>query len=89
MLNSVEDFIGDNDVGIPGSYFKVLVDLSPPDHDMAAFLLPNKGSSMDPSQYVITVDSLESVTGYDFFAFAPDQHIIEWLESTLDKENWK
>jgi endonuclease G len=89
VLSSVEDFIGDNEVGIPGSYFKVLVDLSPPDHGMAAFLLPNKGSSSDPILYAISVDSLESVTGYDFFAFAPDQQIIEWLESRLEKDKWK
>jgi endonuclease G len=89
VLNHVENFIGDNQVGVPGSYFKVLVDLSPPDHDMAAFLLPNQGSSSDPTRYVISVDSLESVTGYDFFAFAPDQQIIEWLESTVDIDNWK
>jgi endonuclease G len=89
VLNTVEGFIGDNEVGIPGSYFKVVVDLSPPDHDMAAFLLPNKGSSSDPARYAISVDSLESVTGYDFFAFAPDQPIIEWLESTLEKDHWK
>jgi endonuclease G len=89
VLNSVEQVIGANEVGVPSSYFKVLVDLSPPDHGMAAFLLPNRGSSSDPASYAITVDSLESVTGYDFFAFAPDQPMIEWLEATLILENWK
>lgn len=89
VLNSMEEVIGENEVGVPEYYFKVLVDLSPPDHEMAAFLLPNRGSSSDPAQYAISVDSLESVTGYDFFAYAPDQHIIEWLEATLMTENWK
>jgi DNA/RNA endonuclease G (NUC1) len=89
VLNSVVDVIGANDVGVPDSYFKVLVDLSPPDHDMVAFLLPHEGSSSDPVMYAITVDSLESVTGYDFFARAPDQEMIDWLEGTLLTENWK
>jgi endonuclease G len=89
VLNSVVEVIGANDVGVPGSYFKVLVDLSPPDHDMVAFLLPHEGSSSDPVIYAITVDSLESVTGYDFFAWAPDQEIIDWMESIVLTENWK
>jgi len=89
VLNSMMDVIGENDVGVPDSYFKVLVDLSPPDHDMVAFLLPHRGSSADPVAYAITVDSLEVVTGYDFFGGAPDPEIIDWLEGMILPENWK
>jgi hypothetical protein len=34
------------------------------------------------------VDSLEKVTGYDFFASAPDQDIIDWLEGHLEISDW-
>ena len=88
VLESLENFIGENEVGVPGSYFKVLVDLSPPDHSFIAFLLPNEGSSQALDHYAITVDSLENVTGYDFFANAPDQEVINWLEQQLDLESW-
>lgn len=88
VLGSLDSFIGENEVGVPGSYFKVLVDLSPPDHTFIAFLLSNTGSSEDLNRFAITVDSLEKVTGYDFFASAPDQEVIDWLESQLDLASW-
>ncbi len=88
-LNTVESSIGNNHVGVPGFYFKVLADLSPPDQNFVAFLLPNKRSSADILDYMITVDSLESFTGLDFFATAPDQDIISWLEQHLETNSWK
>jgi endonuclease G len=80
VLNTVERSIGKNEVAIPAYYFKVVVDLSPPGHGMIAFLLPNEGSGNELSNYVISVDSLEAFTGYDFFNSAPDQQMIDWLE---------
>lgn len=83
-----DSLIGANGVGIPGYYFKVLVDLSPPDHDMIAFLLPHSGSSEELMRFAISVDSLELITGYDFFAEAPDQEVITWLEREVQPDNW-
>jgi endonuclease G len=89
VLDPIRGVIGQNEVGVPGSYFKVLVDLSPPEFGMIAFLLPNNGSSKELTDYAITVDSLEIVTGYDFFAGAPDQEMIEWMEGKLVTDDWK
>lgn len=80
VLSELQKAIGENQVGVPGYYYKIVVDLSPPDHGMIAFLLPNEKSDRDLLHYAISVDSLESFTGYDFFALAPDQQGIEWLE---------
>ena len=88
LFTSADSLIGENGVGVPGHYFKVLVDLSPPDHDMIAFLLPNFGSSEELSSFVLTVDSLEQLSAYDFFAGAPDQEVIEWLEQRIEPGNW-
>ena len=88
LFSPSDSLIGKNGVGVPGYYFKVLVDLSPPDHDMIAFLLPNSGSSEDLMQFAITVDSLEQLTAYDFFSVAPDQEMIEWLEQRIEPGNW-
>ena len=43
---------------------------------------------MDLDHFAISVDSLELVTGYDFFASAPDLEVIEWLEGKLDLDSW-
>jgi len=88
LFSPSDSLIGENGVGVPGHYFKVLVDLSPPDHDMIAFLLPNSGSSEELIHFAITVDSLEQLSAYDFFSGAPDQEVIEWLEGRLEPGNW-
>jgi endonuclease G len=88
LFSPADSLIGENGVGVPGFYFKVLVDLSPPDHDMIAFLLPNSGSSENLIQFAMPVDSLEQLSGYDFFASAPDQEIIEWLEGRIEQGKW-
>lgn len=80
VLSSIEGTIGENQVGVPGYYFKIIVDLSPPGHGMIAFLMPNEGSDLDLDRYAISVDSLESFTGYNFFELTPEQESIEWLE---------
>ena len=88
LFGSIDTMIGLNEVGVPDSYFKVLVDLSPPDHSMIAFILPNARSSEDLIQFAISVDSLEIITGYNFFASAPEPDVIEWMEGELDLDSW-
>ena len=88
VLASIDSFIGENQVGIPKHYFKVLVDLSPPDHSLIAFLLPNSASSGSLMSFAIPVDSLEQITGYDFFAAAPNPEMVDWLERRLDLDSW-
>jgi len=87
VLNNVEGHIGTNNVGIPGYYFKVILDLSPP-NKMIAFLLPNAASKESVYRYAISVDSLEAYTGYDFFAGVNDQRSISLLESQADTTSW-
>lgn len=88
LFSSTDSLIGNSGVGVPGYYFKVLVDLSPPDHDMIAFLLPNAASSEELLSFAITVDSLERLSAYDFFAETPDQEVIHWLEQRIEPGNW-
>ena len=88
LFTAGDSLIGENGVGVPGYYFKVLVDLSPPYHDMIAFLLPHSGSSDELIQFAIPVDSLEQLSGYDFFSEAPDQDVIAWLERQMNPGNW-
>jgi len=88
VLSNIDSVIGENNVGVPDYYFKVLADLSPPDHSFIAFLLPNTRLTVDLQRFAITVDSLESFTGYDFFASAPDQNVIRWLEARIEPGVW-
>jgi endonuclease G len=54
---------------------------------MIAFLIPNEKSEKPLQNYVVTVDSLESLTGIDFFPELPDS-IENHLESSKDVSSW-
>nr|WP_321289379.1 DNA/RNA non-specific endonuclease [uncultured Sunxiuqinia sp.] len=64
ILNNKIGKIGADSVTVPAEYYKVLYSDK---NGMIAFILPNEKSSKDLSQFFVTVDSVESVTGIDFF----------------------
>ena len=79
--------IGANKVTVPGKYYKVVFDLTPP-QKMIGFILPNEGSDKPLKDFAVTVDVVEEATGLDFFSLVP-QPTQEQLESTISVEGWK
>lgn len=78
--------IGRNKVTVPEYYYKVVYDLTPP-QKMIGFILPNKGSRKDLSEFAVTVDQVEKVTGLDFFNVIPKQRQEE-LEGSISIKSW-
>jgi endonuclease G, mitochondrial len=78
--------IGGNKVTIPSKYYKVIY--SPKNNSMIGFLLSNKGSSSELKSFVVSVDSIESITGIDFFHELPDE-IENELESKVNLGDWE
>ncbi|MGQ8336282.1 DNA/RNA non-specific endonuclease [Sunxiuqinia sp. A32] len=84
ILNANLGTIGDNEVSIPSKYYKVIYD---EENGMIALLLANEGSQNPLSDFVVTVDSIEVLTGVDFFP-GLDDAIEANLESTVNITNW-
>ncbi|MEQ8705835.1 MAG: DNA/RNA non-specific endonuclease [Phaeodactylibacter sp.] len=81
--------IGNNEVTIPGGYFKVLLDLEEPQLKAIGFVLPNTISYEPLYKFVASVDEVEAMTGFDFFAdFLPDE-VEAALESKADVDLWR
>jgi len=69
--------IGANNVTVPGAYYKAIYDLTPP-HKTIAYILPHKEDlSKDLSQYCVSVDILENLTGIDFFPGIREEKELE------------
>lgn len=68
--NNIEQ-IGEEDVTVPGYYYKVIYDLTPP-QKMTAFLLPHVKKPEPYMNYQTTVDKVEEMTGIDFFKVLKD-----------------
>ena len=80
--------IGAEGVTVPGFYFKVVMDISAPGYKAIAFYMPNEKSEKGYMAYAISVDELEKITGYNFFAKLPAK-LIEPIEAKLDVTQWK
>lgn len=78
--------IGSDHVTVPGGYYKVLYD-PVGTKKMIAFVLPNEKRSSPLKTFVVSVDSVESLTNIDFFPELPDE-IENKLESQSDFTKW-
>jgi len=89
VFAGIDKFIGQNRVGVPKYYFKVIADISPPSYKVIAFLLENQSSTADLFTFAVSVDSVEKATGYDFFYALPDQEMAARLEKVNDSRPWR
>jgi endonuclease G len=89
VLKGIKKYIGENHVGVPEYYFKVIADISAPSYKVIAFVLQNRGSSDDIMKYSVTIDSIEKITGYDFFSSLTDKEMEERIEKNNYSRLWK
>lgn len=86
VLTSSKGTIGASEVTVPKYYYKVIYDPTG-EEKMIALILPNEKSNEQLVNYVVSVDSVETLTGIDFFPDLDDE-IENRLESELQGELW-
>lgn len=81
--------IGKNRVSVPEYYFKVVLDYSNPDVKAIGFVIPNDSlkNAHLPAHYAVSIDSVEVLTGIDFFHALPDDQEV-LIERTLCIDCW-
>ncbi|MEI6132924.1 MAG: DNA/RNA non-specific endonuclease [Bacillota bacterium] len=79
--------IGNNRITVPALFYKVILDYTEPDIKGIAFIMPNEGSQEPLQHYVVTIDSVERVTGTDFFYQLPDEQ-EKIIERAVDLSKW-
>ena len=79
--------IGPNKVSVPNYYYKVILDYSEPNIKGIGFILPNIGSKEQLQNYAVTIDSVEKLTGIDFFPLLQDEQ-EKLIEKTLCIKCW-
>jgi len=78
--------IGQEEVLVPGYFFKVIYDKTG-DPKMIAFLFPNAKSDRPLADFAVSADEIEKLTGFDFFSQLPDE-IEANLENKVDLSGW-
>ena len=79
--------IGPNQVSVPEHFYKVILDNKGPELKALGFILPNQAASGPLSQFAVSVDSVERLTGIDFFPALPDS-LEDRLEAEGDISEW-
>ena len=78
----------DHDIHIPQLFFKLVVKVEQNGPSILAFLVPHVADgSGDIEDYLVTVDTIEALSGFDFFRELPDD-IEGALESEGTWQNW-
>ena len=77
-----------NKVSIPKLFYKVVLDNSGEEKRGIAFLMPNANCSDPILMYAVSIDSVEVLTGLDFFT-SLSEAVQEKLESITDVDPWR
>ena len=79
--------IGDEDVSVPNQFYKVILDNTNAKIKMLAFLMDHKDSGLSLYKFVVSVDTIETLTGIDFFPELEDS-IENKLEASSSYKSW-
>ena len=79
--------IGDEEVGVPNYFYKILMDYNHGNPKMIAFLMEHEKYNQPLYSFVVSVDAVERLTGIDFFPQLKDA-IENSLEASSSYKNW-
>lgn len=79
--------IGDSKILVPSAFFKAFCAPYINKPRAIAFVYPNMSAPGNMENYVMTIDQLESLTGFDFFASLPDD-IENEIEAVASFKEW-
>ncbi len=79
--------IGNDRITVPGYFYKVILDYNEPEIKGIGFIMPNEGSQEPLQHFAVTIDSVEKLTGTDFFYQLPEEH-EKLIESTINLGKW-
>jgi endonuclease G len=87
-LNSSLTKIGPNEVCVPTHYYKVILDFKKTQSKAIGFIMPNSGSKEDLKSFAVSIDSVEQITGLDFFFQLNDSFELK-LEKEVCLDCWE
>jgi len=67
VFTQIIDTIGENNVSVPKYYYKTILKFKDDSINGIGFLLENKKSSKSYFDFVVSIDSIEKITGVDFY----------------------
>lgn len=81
------EYIGDSRVYVPRKFFKVIISPYANPARGIGFIMPNEKVEGGMQACAVSIDSVETLTGHDFFSSLPDE-IEDEIESQCDFHYW-
>lgn len=88
LVPEPDEFIGQNQVAVPKAFFKVVAAPYAKPPRGIGFIMPNGNVKGGMQAAAVSIDSVEAVTGHDFFASLPDS-IQELIEGQCRFSKWR
>lgn len=80
--------IGSEKVAVPNQFYKIVLDYNDGNPKVLAFLMPHENSNKPLYTFVVSVDTVEALTGIDFFPELDD--VLESrIEASSAYKNWR
>ncbi len=76
-----------NKVVIPQYFYKVILSPFGDEPKAIGFIMPNRNSKERLQSFAVTVDSVEALTGIDFFSILPDD-VERRIEASYNLQEW-
>ncbi len=89
LTQPIQFWIGENQVAVAPSYYKVLLDLTEPELKAIGFIVPNRTSTERLESFAVSVDEVERLTGINFFQNLMEPNLEKELEANFDVNLWK
>ena len=80
--------ISKKNITVPDAFYKIILDNEGKSRKAIAFVIPHKRSEDRLQDYAVTIDSVENLTGIDFFKNLEYDPLINRLEGVFDIEEW-
>lgn len=80
--------LGPNEVSIPKLNYKIALDLTGPEKKAIGFVMRNGKNEYPTFSYAVSIDSIEKLTGINFFINLPKELEAE-LEKQVNPDAWK
>ncbi|MCW2120808.1 DNA/RNA non-specific endonuclease [Flavobacterium sp. 7A] len=87
VLKNTSKTIGTQKVVVPNFFYKIIFENEKGKQKMIAFLIPNEKSNKPLYEFVVSVDTIEKMTGIDFFPKLDDK-VENALEKNTDTRLW-
>lgn len=82
IMKQKYETIGQNNVAVPDSFYKVVLMYKDGNWRALGFVFANKAGNKPLDTYAKSIDEVEKITGFDFFSVLPDE-----IENEIEKNN--